>query len=367
MTPDTETPNRRLPSLVQLCQRVAALHVESIDSFDDDMSFDLVRPMLEYCSADHLLRLEGSTANLDAMTNDLWKTLCYRHHPIDASKRNEEQPQEPPSWRDEFFTLRAIEARRFEEIGSRIRSQRLEAEGRKREKEIKFTSTPPPAKRARGWNGTAQPKSLFQKTRTEATKVQKSMFGPQLRPPMLTAKSYSKPALTPLLSPPPSIKSAPYPSGSRVIVKAYHPRSHHETSLETSDTTTSASLHSLSPTSSHSSSSSIDPRAAPRPISVTHTASTGNFTVDNAWLPPTHSSPTPSPPKPPLGANNLRFTPEGEACLQALPSRTPYMYVTPSEAQSPSCKHTKKPARSALFMPKHRAHSQLPSGARGTA
>lgn len=286
--------------------------------------------------------------------------------------------------------LRAMEAKRFEEIGSRIRSQRLEAEERKREKETKFTSDLPPAKRARGctcvdhriftqWlipslcsgNGAAQPKSLFQKTRTEASKVQKSMFGPQMRPPMLAAvKSYSRSVPTPVLSSSASIKSSPpspgsrVSSGSRVVVKAYHPRRYHETSSEGSDATTSSSTRSFSPPSSHTSSSStaIDLRATSQPYSATRKASAGNSTVDNAWHLPTHSSPTSPPPNRPSVSSNLDFTPKGEACLQLLSPTAPYMYIAHSDVQSSSHKHIKKPARSALFMPKHRAYSQLPSG-----
>jgi len=46
--------------------------------------------------------------------------------------------------------LRAKKEKRLEEISARMKSQRLEAEERKRQKEIKFTDRLPPAKRARG-------------------------------------------------------------------------------------------------------------------------------------------------------------------------------------------------------------------------
>lgn len=45
--------------------------------------------------------------------------------------------------------LERAEARRIEEIGSKIRSQRLEAEERKKEREVKFTDRLPPPKRSR--------------------------------------------------------------------------------------------------------------------------------------------------------------------------------------------------------------------------
>ena len=45
--------------------------------------------------------------------------------------------------------LRQAEAKRFEELGSRLRFQRLEAEERKKEKEVKLTDKIPPSKRSR--------------------------------------------------------------------------------------------------------------------------------------------------------------------------------------------------------------------------
>lgn len=45
--------------------------------------------------------------------------------------------------------LREAEAKRFEELGSRLRTQRLEAEERKKEREVKLTDKVPPPKRAR--------------------------------------------------------------------------------------------------------------------------------------------------------------------------------------------------------------------------
>lgn len=45
--------------------------------------------------------------------------------------------------------LREAEARRFEELGSRLRIQRLEATERKKEREVKLTDKVPPPKRPR--------------------------------------------------------------------------------------------------------------------------------------------------------------------------------------------------------------------------
>jgi len=46
--------------------------------------------------------------------------------------------------------LRARKEKRFEELSARMKTQKLEEEERKRQKEIKITDQLPPMKRARG-------------------------------------------------------------------------------------------------------------------------------------------------------------------------------------------------------------------------
>jgi len=89
--------------------------------------------------------------------------------------------------------MQEVEARRLEELGSRLRSQRQEADERKKEREIKVTDTLHLPKRPRtGWGATAQPKSLFQKTRSEASKIQRTMYSARVVPPMPVAKTYAQ-------------------------------------------------------------------------------------------------------------------------------------------------------------------------------
>jgi elongin-A len=94
MTTDLETSNRRIPTLVTLCQRgeddrlhrktdrlhpltVASTHVDcmcrrsriipgsnsciAITGLGDDLTYPLVKPILERCSAEQLLRLEHAS------------------------------------------------------------------------------------------------------------------------------------------------------------------------------------------------------------------------------------------------------------------------------------------------------------------
>ncbi|KAH9005323.1 RNA polymerase II transcription factor SIII subunit A-domain-containing protein [Lactarius hatsudake] len=190
MSPEINPHCRRVPSLVYYCRRVAAAHVDGIVSLGDNASYDLVRPILDSCSAENLRRLEDATPHLKAHTNELWQQQCFREHPAEVEEYSSGSSDTPVSWRDLFFDLRTKKEIRVAEIGARMKSQRLEAEERKRQKEIKFTNRVPPMKRARGWSSAPQQqKSLFQKTRSEASKIQKAMFEPYLRPPMPTIQA----------------------------------------------------------------------------------------------------------------------------------------------------------------------------------
>ncbi|KAF8965301.1 RNA polymerase II transcription factor SIII subunit A-domain-containing protein [Flammula alnicola] len=192
MDTDHECHYRRLPTLVQLCQRAAVAHVDSICSLGDDLTYPLVKPILERCSIEQLLRLEQSSPHLQSGTTEIWKDLCFRKYRLTAVERYsiDDDPQEPDSWKSRYFALQDAEAKRIEEVGSRLRTQRMEADERKKEKEVKYTERLPDAKRARtgsGWNSTT--KTLFQRTRHEASKIQRA-YNTRVLPPAPTSKSY---------------------------------------------------------------------------------------------------------------------------------------------------------------------------------
>jgi elongin-A len=106
--------------------------------------------------------------------------------------------------------LRDVETKRLDELRNRIRTKRLKAECEKKEREIKLTDNILPIKRSRNKcmsnhhnvqlvgllltsvPGSANPqsKTLFQKTRSEASKFQKSIFSLQMVPRMPDGKSY---------------------------------------------------------------------------------------------------------------------------------------------------------------------------------
>ncbi|KIM79680.1 hypothetical protein PILCRDRAFT_552435 [Piloderma croceum F 1598] len=194
---DLQLPGHRLPTLVQYCQRVASAHVEctccsesklfftsveiepydiAISSLGDNLRFELIKPVLTGCSPETLSRLENTSPNIANNTSELWKDMCFKCYPLAADRYHSGLLEEPESWRDQFFALRHEEAKRFEELGSRLRHQRIEAEERKKEKEVKLTDRMPPSKRPRGWQPHPPRKTLFQKTRTEASKIQKTII-----------------------------------------------------------------------------------------------------------------------------------------------------------------------------------------------
>ncbi|KAF9532156.1 RNA polymerase II transcription factor SIII subunit A-domain-containing protein [Crepidotus variabilis] len=192
MDSENEPQHCRIPTLVQLCQKAAIANVDAIQSLGD-ISYPLVKPILGRCTTEQLLRFEQLSPHLEKDTSEIWRDLCFQKYHFQATERYspEGRLQGSDSWRSRYFVLKELEAKRIEEIGSRIRTQRLEADERKKEKEVKFTDRVPPAKRPRtgGWNTISQPKSLFQKTRSEASKIQRTV-NTRLLPPMPTAKTY---------------------------------------------------------------------------------------------------------------------------------------------------------------------------------
>lgn len=99
---------------------------------------------------------------------EIWKGLCLRTFRNAAQLCTSDQGPEPESWRDQYFVsglfcksvitlnalvswqaLQEMEAQRFEELKSRLRTIRQEADDRKKGSQIKLTDRLPPAKRAR--------------------------------------------------------------------------------------------------------------------------------------------------------------------------------------------------------------------------
>ncbi|PPQ68148.1 hypothetical protein CVT25_014074 [Psilocybe cyanescens] len=233
MDSEPDVPLRRVPTLVSLCQRgephlgsgllgfgklkpidflAAAIGqgVESIFSLGADLTYSLVKPILEKCNTEQLCRFEhlspvspsihesivtvinayaSQQQHLENDTPEIWKARCFSDYPLPAEKYRDNDPQEPETWKSRFLELQDTEARRMDELASKLRTQRMEANERKKEKEVKYTDRVPDAKRPR-WNSGAQPKTLFQKTKSDASKVQRAYYNTRIIPPMPTLKKH---------------------------------------------------------------------------------------------------------------------------------------------------------------------------------
>ncbi|KAH8117167.1 hypothetical protein DFH11DRAFT_1541493 [Phellopilus nigrolimitatus] len=200
---------KKVTGLVQYCQRVLIAHIDAVSSFGEGVPHRLIRPILQGCNADTLLRLEQETPvslyelgrdisrltfhqHLQEHTAELWKDLCFRNYPV-ITQQLQDDYEEPESWRRVLFHLKEKEAVRLEEASSKIRNQRLEADGLKRKRQVKLTDRLPLPKRPRHGcsTGPSPPKTLFERTRREATKIQKNMFGTRTLPtPIVNSKGF---------------------------------------------------------------------------------------------------------------------------------------------------------------------------------
>ncbi|TFY82980.1 hypothetical protein EWM64_g1031 [Hericium alpestre] len=239
------------------------------------MSYELARPILEFCSPETLLRIEDNTPRLKSETNDLWEAQCRRFHSLPTEQYCASLSEPPSSWR-EF--LKDEEAKRFEVMSSRIKRQRLELEERKKEKEIKFTNKLPPSKRTRGcgdWYARA-PEIFIRKDAFRRGEGSEDYNTVSAKPPPPTCPSSTTP----------------------VVV---------------------------------------------RPVTIHHSRPKET---------PTHSSPAFS------SSNTDNERPPKPTVTKPV---TPQRSAPPQERPIKPLPSGKKTATSSLFMPKHRAHSQLPS------
>ncbi|KAF5358331.1 hypothetical protein D9756_001365 [Leucocoprinus leucothites] len=323
---DTETTtNSRVPTLVQLCQRVASSCVDSITTLGDDLSYPLVKPILERCTAEQLLELEENSPHLLDDTLEIWMQLCIRKYPTAVEKYLDDDLLEPRLWRERYKVLKREEERRFERLGSKLKAQRMEAEERKKEREVKLTDRVPPSKRPRtgGWGAPVQPKTLIQKTLSEASKIQKAMYHSRMIPPMNSGKTYRVLARPSCIIMPASTSTDP----NRVSV----------------NTVQRSAI-------SAPSNRSAPPRTSP-PFSSTQ----------QQQLPPTNQPSHGPNPGSALAPTTTPTVPRqsGSTPLKRLPAASASS-VSPDARPMKSAASLRKDPMASLFVPKHRAYSQRP-------
>ncbi|KAJ8501653.1 hypothetical protein ONZ51_g450 [Trametes cubensis] len=303
MSSDYEPGARRLPSLVQYCQRVASTHANSFERLGEGLPEELLRPILNSCSAETLWRFEEEDPYIAAYTTDIWRNMCLKTYPRFAREPEESGSE---SWKDEFARCKEEDEQRLERAAAKLREKRQLDEERRKETSIKITDKLPPAKRAR-WGVSAPAKTLFQKTRSETAKLQKGVFSTRMtrpstqrRPIVHNYAGASTSARPP--PPPPTSMSSSIASGSRVTVRAVPvPRK---------------------------------PPPAEQALSAVANPNAGR--MNSALSPP-----------PPAKETNPVQTPSSP------PDGRPPPLVRPPPKKNPA---------STLFMPKHHAYSQLPRG-----
>ncbi|TFK92252.1 hypothetical protein K466DRAFT_582073 [Polyporus arcularius HHB13444] len=303
MSYDIEPHGRRIPTLVQYCQRVACAHVESVVSIGEGWRYDLIRPVLESCTPDTLRRFEEADPYIANDTTDIWKALFLKEFPIEAHRYQSNAMEEPESWRDELFAVRDRERQRFQQLSVKLKAARQEEEDRKRESAIKLTDKVPPAKRARTWGAPPQSKTLFQKTKSDTARLQKGVFGTRYTRPTFQTQRIVPNSVS--AKPPPPSSSASTPSSSPVVVRTVV----------------------------------IPKPPPPKPPSIVQRKPTHTMPLNNPSAPARRLAPSPPPPSSP-----------------PTPS-------SPPDSWSPPPRETpKKNAAASLFMPKKRAYSQVPRG-----
>ncbi|KAI0780439.1 hypothetical protein BD413DRAFT_607742 [Trametes elegans] len=336
MSYNSERGGRRLPTLVHYCQRVASAHVNNLERLGEGLPNELIHPILTNCTAETLerfededpyiseytsgvyfLRMWGTSAQCHFGFAEIWRTLAHKTYAMYVSQPAQTGSE---SWKEEYFRCKEENDNRLERASAKLRSTRQTFEEKKKESSIKITDKLPPAKRAR-WGGPSQPRTLFQKTRHVAARMQKGVFSNgrtvrydlQKRP--FVGNTYSA-------KPPPLSTSTPSGSGSRVTVRAV-----------------------------------AVPRKPPPAVQVQSVAPPQ--AVMGGPMPVASSSAAAKPAASSLAAANTSTS-------AASPPATspPQMPASPSGARSPPRPGgpAKKNPASTLFMPKHRAYSQLPRG-----
>ncbi|RPD66634.1 hypothetical protein L227DRAFT_606699 [Lentinus tigrinus ALCF2SS1-6] len=320
MSYDSEPPGRRIPTLVQHCQRVACAHVEILEKAGGMISLDpswrAARQILFASSSWPIQYVHSPSPRYAAVavtvfskyianeTADIWKALFLKQYPIEAHRYESDAMEEPESWRDIFFAARDREQQRLNQLSVKLKASRQEEEERKRESAIKLTDRAPPAKRARPWGAPSQPRSLFQRARIDTVRMQKNVFTQSTRP------SFQRQRIVPnsvSAKPPPPSSSASTSAGPPVVVRQV----------------------AVMPKPSQS-----------KPSKTTYTKTTNAVPIHSPSTPAARlaSSPPPPPSSPPAPSSPPDF--------RSPPSRGP----------------PKKNPASSLFMPKHRAYSQVPRG-----
>ncbi|CAK5265082.1 unnamed protein product [Mycena citricolor] len=313
----------KVPSLVQYCQRVATAHVDSISSVGDELRYDLLKPILQRCTVEQLSRFEEASPRLVNETPEIWKDLCLQKYSAAAERYQSASLEEPVSWKEQYFVLVEEDARRFEEVSSKLRRQKQEAHERKKESEIKLTTQRPPGRKPWGMPARVEPKTLFQKTRSEASRLHKNKYSRPMIPPMPGSKTFRV-----LSSSHTDLLPAARPETRRVTV----------TTVTQRVPATGATLQTASP---------MPRRSLPANGAFISSAGSQNGGKQSV------------PVKVPLPSISRALPAPTDTSSQPSPAKRRKASPSPAQADLPKAiSPVKRDPMAALFMPKHRAYSQ---------
>ncbi|KAL1749197.1 hypothetical protein HDZ31DRAFT_59484 [Schizophyllum fasciatum] len=402
-----------IPSLVSLCQRVAANNAACILTLRGSLPAEFLPPILAQADAEDLMRWEEDWPEIMELTRPVWKTVLRKRFPVECQRIDLENAS-PDSWSDFYLLLKEQESRRFEDAVNKLRTAREEEVYRKQSRMTRVDAKLP-APKQRKYGQSWAPKTPLQKTYTKASRQQQATFA-RAAPPACPSRAYAALAKKPdiLPSPPPAGASTHV---SVATVVRQRPTASSSSSRASGSSTRAPSASSVGPAGRYAGSpmkyavpaGSRAPRAAEHqqpPASTSHTRPSRPAAASRTACPPPVARPDPppsmarpdppppvarpdppsaahspsrpiaplpaflpNPPRPPLSTPHS--PPQSAAHLIARPSppntahTPPPRPPSPSPAAPPPAKRFKKAGKMAcLFMPKHRAHSQIPAGAR---
>ncbi|TKR81025.1 hypothetical protein L596_014971 [Steinernema carpocapsae] len=105
-----------VPRLETLCMNVLFAHLNEIEDMNGT-AYCLIKPILEKCNPDQLLKIERNNEYLLEDTDELWQKICEKKY-----NATENDTYEDESWRDFYMRKQRESDERFKAITSKIGS-----------------------------------------------------------------------------------------------------------------------------------------------------------------------------------------------------------------------------------------------------
>ncbi|CAK5277320.1 unnamed protein product [Mycena citricolor] len=312
----------KVPSLVQYCQRVATAHVDSISSVGDELRYDLLKPILQRCTVEQLSRFEEASPRLVNETPEIWKDLCLQKYSAAAERYQSASLEEPVSWKEQYFFWSRKMLGDLRKLVLSFGGKNRKPMNERRSPKSNSRRSAPQAG-SRGMPARVEPKTLFQKTRSEASRLHKNKYSRPMIPPMPGSKTFRV-----LSSSHTDLLPAARPETRRVTV----------TTVTQRVPATGATLQTASP---------MPRRSLPANGAFISSAGSQNGGKQSV------------PVKVPLPSISRALPAPTDTSSQPSPAKRRKASPSPAPADLPKAiSPVKRDPMAALFMPKHRAYSQ---------